>query len=81
MLRIVKLRLMSVVGREMDLVRRIQSGPKITVSDVLNYLCYTCRRTFDHVSRVSDLPRFLVDKVKTQKIRGQMKSEISEFLL
>merc|ERR1711915_1019841 len=56
-------------------------GPKITVSDVLNYLCYTCRRTFDHVSRVRDLPRFLVDKVKTQKIRGQMKSEISEFLL
>jgi len=60
---------------------KTNSGPKVSVSDVLNYLCYTCRRTFDQVTRVSDLPRFLVDKVKTQKIRGQMKSEIGGFLL
>ena len=53
----------------------------VGLAEVMEGLCYTCRRTFDRVKSVEALPPRLLEAVKARVRRTKMKSEISDFLL
>lgn len=53
----------------------------VTLEELMSYLCYMCRRTFDKIESINDIPEKLLDKVKSQMRRSEMKSEINDFLL
>ena len=56
-------------------------GQTVSLVEVMEYLCYTCRRTFDRVRRVEALPARLLETVTVSLRRSKMKSEIRDFLL
>ena len=56
-------------------------GQSVSLAEVMECLCYTCRRTFDRVKSVEALPLRLLEAVKARVRRTKMKSEISDFLL
>ena len=56
-------------------------GQTVSLAEVMEYLCYTCRRTFDRVRSVEALPARLLETVTVSLRRSKMKSEISDFLL
>ena len=58
-----------------------RSCQEVTLEEVMEALCYTCRRTFDKIDNIDDIPISLLNKVKMRKRRNQMKDEISDFLL
>ena len=53
----------------------------VTLEELMSHLCYTCRRTFDKIESINDIPEKLLDRVKAQIRRSEMKNEISDFLL
>ena len=53
----------------------------VSLAEVMECLCYTCRRTFDRLNSVETLPPRLLEAVKARVRRTKMKSEISDFLL
>ena len=53
----------------------------LTMQEVLQALCYTCRRTFEKVKSVESIPASLRERIKTHVRRKGMKQEISDFLL
>ena len=53
----------------------------VSLAEVVECLCYTCRRTFDRLTSVETLPPRLLEAVKARVRRTKMKSEICDFLL
>ena len=53
----------------------------LTMQEVLQALCYTCRRTFEKVKSVESIPASLRERIKSHLRRKDMKQEISDFLL
>ena len=53
----------------------------LTMEEVLQALCYTCRRTFEKVKSVESIPASLRERIKSHVRRKGMKQEISDFLL
>ena len=56
-------------------------GQTVSLAEVMECLCYTCRRTFTRVKSVEAMPPRLLETVKVRLRRTKMKSEISDFLL
>ena len=56
-------------------------GQTVSLAEVTECLCYTCRRTFTRVTSVESMPPRLLETVKVRLRRTKMKSEISDFLL
>ena len=56
-------------------------GQTVSLAEVMECLCYTCRRTFTRVTSVEAMPPRLLETVKVRLRRTKMKSEISDFLL
>ena len=56
-------------------------GQSVSMAEVMESLCYTCRRTFDKVTSVEAMPSRLLEAVKARMRRNKMKREISDFLL
>lgn len=56
-------------------------GRTVSLAEVMECLCYTCRRTFERVRSVESMPTRLLNTVKVRLRRTKMKSEISDFLL
>jgi len=61
---------------------RSSSKPEmINLSEVMDQMCYSCRRTLAKVKRVEDLPAFILREAEVRQRREEMRSEISDFLL
>ena len=56
-------------------------GQSVILAEVMECLCYTCRRTLDRLTSVDTLPWKLLEAVRARVRRTKMKSEISDFLL
>ena len=55
--------------------------PVLSLKELLQSLCYSCRRTFEKIKKVEDLPVKLQKKVGVISRREKMKEEINDFLL
>lgn len=53
----------------------------LSMEEVLQALCYTCRRTMQKVKSVESIPASLRERIKSHVRRKGMKQEISDFLL
>ena len=53
----------------------------LTMEEVQQSLCYTCRRIFERVKSVENIPASLREKIKAHVRRRDMRQEISDFLL
>ena len=53
----------------------------LTMKEVVQSLCYTCRRIFERVKSVESIPASLREKIKSHVRRKNMRLEISDFLL
>ena len=52
-----------------------------SLSDVMEQLCYSCRRILAKVKQVQDLPAFVLKEAEVRRRRREMRNEISDFLL
>ena len=55
--------------------------PLLSWKELSKSLCYSCRRTFEKIKKVEDLPVMLQKKIGVISRREKMKTEINDFLL
>ena len=53
----------------------------LSLREVMDQMCYSCRRTLAKIKRVEDLPAFILKEAHVRQRREEMRSEISDFLL
>ena len=58
------------------------SKPKmLSLIEVMDQMCYSCRRTLARIKQVQDLPAFILKEAEVRQRREGMRNEISDFLL